>query len=183
LKKYWAQRYRLFSKFDKGIELDEESWFSVTPEGIAKHIAKRCQGDIVIDAFCGAGGNTIQFALVSRLVIAVDIDPRKIELARKNAAVYGVLDKIQFVLGDFLELAPPAARGRGLPQHALGGPGVPAERLLRPPAHPTGHISLQGRSHVCPLPRNHQKHRTPHAEEHQRRPACGAGRSGREGRD
>ncbi|EEC05735.1 26S protease regulatory subunit 6A, putative [Ixodes scapularis] len=106
LKKYWAQRYRLFSKFDKGIELDEESWFSVTPEGIAKHIAKRCQSDIVIDAFCGAGGNTIQFALVSRLVIAVDIDPKKIELARKNAAVYGVLDKIQFVLGDFLELAP-----------------------------------------------------------------------------
>lgn len=106
LRKYWAQRYRLFSKFDKGIELDEESWFSVTPEGIAKHIAKRCQSDIVIDAFCGAGGNTIQFALVSRLVIAVDIDPRKIELARKNAAVYGVLDKIQFVLGDFLELAP-----------------------------------------------------------------------------
>ncbi|CAN8001747.1 unnamed protein product [Ixodes hexagonus] len=106
LKKYWAQRYRLFSKFDKGIELDEESWFSVTPEGIAKHIARRCQSDVVIDAFCGAGGNTIQFALVSRLVIAVDIDPKKIELARKNAAVYGVLDRIQFVLGDFLELAP-----------------------------------------------------------------------------
>ncbi|CAN8005941.1 unnamed protein product [Ixodes pacificus] len=49
LKKYWAQRYRLFSKFDKGIELDEvfffffpDSLFSVTPEGIAKHIAKRC---------------------------------------------------------------------------------------------------------------------------------------------
>lgn len=39
-------------------------------------------------------------------MIAVDIDPKKIELARKNAAVYGVLDKIQFVLGDFLELAP-----------------------------------------------------------------------------
>lgn len=106
LAKYWAQRYRLFSKFDKGIQLDEESWFSVTPEGIAKHIAKRCKADVVIDAFCGAGGNSIQFALRSRKVIAVDIDPQKIELARNNAAVYGVENKIEFVLADFLEVAP-----------------------------------------------------------------------------
>lgn len=105
LAKYWAQRYRLFSKFDKGIQLDEESWFSVTPEGIAKHIAQRCKADIVIDAFCGAGGNSIQFALSSRKVIAVDIDPQKIELARNNAAVYGVENKIEFVLADFLEVA------------------------------------------------------------------------------
>lgn len=104
LAKYWAQRYRLFSKFDKGIQLDEESWFSVTPEAIAKHIAKRCKADIVIDAFCGAGGNSIQFALSSRHVIAVDIDPKKIELARNNASVYGVQDKIEFVVGDFLEI-------------------------------------------------------------------------------
>ena len=28
--KYWDQRYRLFSKFDSGIQLDAESWFSVS---------------------------------------------------------------------------------------------------------------------------------------------------------
>jgi hypothetical protein len=39
-----------------------ESWFSVTPECIAEHIAERCRCDIVVDAFCGAGGNSIQFA-------------------------------------------------------------------------------------------------------------------------
>lgn len=39
-----------------------EGWFSVTPEGIARHIAQRCQSDVVIDAFCGCGGNAIQFA-------------------------------------------------------------------------------------------------------------------------
>lgn len=39
-----------------------ESWFSVTPEEIAKHVAERCRCDVIIDAFCGAGGNTIQFA-------------------------------------------------------------------------------------------------------------------------
>ncbi|CAF4445197.1 unnamed protein product, partial [Adineta steineri] len=62
LLKYWLQRYRLFSKFDEGIVLDREGWFSVTPEKIARHIAKRCRSDVIIDAFCGVGGNTIQFA-------------------------------------------------------------------------------------------------------------------------
>lgn len=39
-----------------------EAWFSVTPEKIAEHLAERCQCDLVVDAFCGVGGNTIQFA-------------------------------------------------------------------------------------------------------------------------
>lgn len=39
-----------------------ESWFSVTPEEIAKDIAERCRCDTIIDAFCGAGSNSIQFA-------------------------------------------------------------------------------------------------------------------------
>jgi len=41
--KYWKQRYKLFSRFDKGIQMDREGWFSVTPERIAHHIANRCQ--------------------------------------------------------------------------------------------------------------------------------------------
>lgn len=63
LQKYWNQRFRLFSKFDEGIKLDRESWFSVTPEAIAKHIAERCQCDLIVDAFCGVGGNTIQASI------------------------------------------------------------------------------------------------------------------------
>jgi len=39
-----------------------ESWYSVTPEPIAKEIAKVCSCDTIIDGFCGVGGNTIQFA-------------------------------------------------------------------------------------------------------------------------
>lgn len=110
LAKYWAQRYRLFSRFDDGIKLDKEGWFSVTPEKIAEHIAGRVsqsfQCDTVVDAFCGVGGNTIQFALTGKRVIAIDIDPVKIDLARNNAEVYGVADKIEFICGDFLLLAP-----------------------------------------------------------------------------
>lgn len=110
LAKYWAQRYRLFSRFDDGIKLDREGWFSVTPEKIAEHIAGRVSqsftSDIIIDAFCGVGGNTIQFALTGKRVIAIDIDPVKIDLARNNAEVYGIADKIEFICGDFLLLAP-----------------------------------------------------------------------------
>ncbi|NWR59039.1 TGS1 synthase, partial [Bucorvus abyssinicus] len=109
LAKYWAQRYRLFSRFDEGIKLDREGWFSVTPEKIAEHIAVRVSQsfncDIVVDAFCGVGGNAIQFALTSKRVIAIDIDPEKLSLARNNAEVYGVADQIEFVCGDFMVLA------------------------------------------------------------------------------
>jgi trimethylguanosine synthase len=37
--KYWHQRHTLFSRFDQGIQLDPEGWFSVTPEHIANHVA------------------------------------------------------------------------------------------------------------------------------------------------
>lgn len=110
LAKYWAQRYRLFSRFDEGIKLDTEGWFSVTPEKIAEHIAGRVaqsiKCEIILDAFCGVGGNAIQFALAGKRVIAIDIDPVKIDLARNNAEVYGVAQQMEFILGDFMLLAP-----------------------------------------------------------------------------
>ncbi|XP_061550661.1 trimethylguanosine synthase isoform X1 [Phycodurus eques] len=111
LAKYWAQRYRLFSRFDEGIKLDREGWFSVTPEKIAEHIALRVESSfpntqLIIDAFCGVGGNAIQFALTGKRVLAVDIDPVRLDLARHNAAVYGVAHQMEFLLGDFLQLAP-----------------------------------------------------------------------------
>lgn len=104
--KYWAQRYRLFSRFDDGIKMDKEGWFSVTPERIAKYIAERCRCDLVVDAFCGVGGNAIQFAFTCERVIAIDIDPIKITLAHHNATVYGVEDRIDFVVGDYMKLIP-----------------------------------------------------------------------------
>lgn len=64
LQKYWFQRYNLFSRYDEGIELDEEGWYSVTPEDIAIKQAEKCRGRTVIDCFAGVGGNAIQFARV-----------------------------------------------------------------------------------------------------------------------
>lgn len=39
-------------------------------------------------------------------VIAIDIDPLKVALAYNNAVVYGVEDYIEFIVGDFFQLAP-----------------------------------------------------------------------------
>ena len=39
-------------------------------------------------------------------VIAIDISEEKIECARHNAHIYGVEDRIEFIVGDFLKLAP-----------------------------------------------------------------------------
>ncbi|KAH7567432.1 hypothetical protein JRO89_XS07G0072500 [Xanthoceras sorbifolium] len=103
--KYWCQRYLLFSRFDDGIKMDEEGWFSVTPEPLARHHAVKCGGGIIVDCFTGVGGNAIQFAQRSKHVIAIDIDPKKINYAYHNATIYGVVDQIDFMKGDFFILA------------------------------------------------------------------------------
>ncbi|KAF8021674.1 hypothetical protein BT93_G1964 [Corymbia citriodora subsp. variegata] len=106
VKKYWLQRYHLFSRYDEGVKLDEEGWYSVTPEEIAIRHAERCRGRTVIDCFAGVGGNAIQFALLCHHVVAIDIDPQKIALAFHNAKIYGVEGRIDFIVGDFFQLAP-----------------------------------------------------------------------------
>lgn len=40
------------------------------------------------------------------LVIAIDKDPKKVEIARHNAELYGIADRIQFIIGDYFTLAP-----------------------------------------------------------------------------
>ncbi|CAN6214754.1 unnamed protein product [Urochloa humidicola] len=87
--------------------MDAEGWYSATPEAVAASQAARAvPGDLVVDAFAGCGGNSIQFAARGCYVVAVEIDPRKVELAAHNARVYGVEDRIEFVVGDFFCLAP-----------------------------------------------------------------------------
>ncbi|KAJ2779405.1 Trimethylguanosine synthase [Coemansia javaensis] len=126
VQKYWQWRHHLFWRFDEGIEMDEEGWYSVTPESIAEHTAMRVAqlygagagagaGDgaepgygrlCVVEAFCGVGGNAIKFASWCEHVVAIDVDARRLAMARHNAQIYGVADRIEFVLGDFYALAP-----------------------------------------------------------------------------
>ena len=39
-------------------------------------------------------------------MIAVDIDPVKIACAIHNAEIYGVADRIEFIVGDFFQIMP-----------------------------------------------------------------------------
>ncbi|KAM5534508.1 hypothetical protein V8D89_011840 [Ganoderma adspersum] len=105
LQKYFSQRERYFSLYSSGCLLDEEGWYSVTPEAIADQIAERCRCDVILDAFCGVGGNAIAFAKTCERVIALDVSPVRLALARHNAALYGVEDRIEFILADFFSFA------------------------------------------------------------------------------
>lgn len=163
--KYWSKRFSLFSLFDLGIKLDRESWFSVTPEKIAAYTASRCECDVIVDAFCGAGGNTIQFAKTCRKVIAIDIDPMKIEMAKHNASVYGVSDKIEFIVGNFIDLAEALVADVVFLSPPWGGPEYlkdevyDIEEFLKPvPASELMALSRHISPNVCIyLPRNSNK--------------------------
>ncbi|TGZ75326.1 hypothetical protein CRM22_000433 [Opisthorchis felineus] len=116
LAKYWAQRFRLFSRFNEGVQLDRDGFFSATPEVIAAHQARRVYRALVndpsavhrftvIDACSGAGVNSIQLALLGFHVIAIEIDPARIAMSVHNAQIYGVQSRIEFVCADFFTWA------------------------------------------------------------------------------
>ena len=97
LESFFYRRRELFSKFDRGVRMDAESWFSVTPERLAAHIAARTctarRGLLVVDPFCGCGGNVIQQALAdpTGAVLAIDIDPNKVGIDRHPLALLHIL--------------------------------------------------------------------------------------------
>ena len=39
-------------------------------------------------------------------VIAIDIDPVKVACAVRNAEIYGVADRIEFIVGDYFHIMP-----------------------------------------------------------------------------
>ncbi|KAI7724910.1 hypothetical protein M8C21_007868 [Ambrosia artemisiifolia] len=163
IKKYWLQRYSLFSRYDEGIKMDEEGWFSVTPEEIAVRHAQRsvAGGVVVVDCFAGVGGNSIQFAALGYHVVAIDIDPKKVEMASNNAKIYGVDNYIDFIVGDFLQLAPSLKGNVVFLSPPWGGPSYKMTdnftlNLLKPV---DGHTLFQVAQTITPniimfLPRN-----------------------------
>ena len=104
--KYYYQRYYYFSLFDSGIKMDEESWYSVTPEEISifiSNLIKNSSEKTILDAFCGCGGNTIQFSKNFKKVIANDISENKINLTINNVKVYNKnVNNVEYKTNDFL---------------------------------------------------------------------------------
>ena len=83
-----------------GCRLDDEGKFSLTPDSLAQEMAVGAKGRSVVDACCGAGGNSIGFARVGCKVIAIERSRARLDLARHNASVYGVSKRIDFRCGD-----------------------------------------------------------------------------------
>jgi len=84
-----------FSK--RGTKLDKEGRISLTPEALATAIGEQAAGRSVLDAGCGAGGNSIGFARAGCQVTALEPDRVRLQCARHNAQRYGVARAIAFV--------------------------------------------------------------------------------------
>lgn len=61
---------------------------------------------VLVDAFAGAGGNSIAFALSGRWkrVYAIEKNPAVLQCAKHNAKIYGVADQITWFEGDCFEI-------------------------------------------------------------------------------
>ncbi|GAB1195123.1 RNA cap guanine-N2 methyltransferase-domain-containing protein [Aspergillus pseudonomiae] len=143
IQNYWAQRYKIFSKYDEGVWLTDDAWFGVTPEPvankIAEHIASAAPASrmILVDAFAGAGGNTIAFARSGRWkrVYAIEKNPAVLQCAKHNAKIYGVEDKITWFEGDSLQIVNNQLKELG-PYSVLfasppwGGPGYRSDKVF-----------------------------------------------------
>lgn len=108
LRNFTNKRRYLFSKYDQGIQLDEESWYSVTPESVGEYIAEKIiskfpkQEVKVLDAFAGCGGNIIQFGKQCHKVYGCEIDQTKIDYCDSNWKIYDITN-YKICLKDYLE--------------------------------------------------------------------------------
>ena len=85
--------------------MDREGRVSLTPEALAVSMAAGVDVTVV-DAGCGVGGNTIAFARAGARVIAIEQDPGRLDMARHNASLYGVADRVEWIAGDATQLVP-----------------------------------------------------------------------------
>jgi trimethylguanosine synthase len=96
LQSYWDK----LSIEEKQFKLDEEALYSIDPQEIACPIASTIRGRKVVDLFCGAGGMAIALARSGKLVTAVELNKNRLEMAKYNASIFKVEDKILFINGD-----------------------------------------------------------------------------------
>lgn len=111
LYKYWRFRHNLFSLIDGNqIYMTHELWFSVTPESIAAFFAnfvRACipEAQVVLDVFCGGGGNTIQFAKQFSKVYGIDFSLEHLYCTAQNAKVYNVADRVWLKYGPWEKIS------------------------------------------------------------------------------
>lgn len=97
---YSGRRGPLMRFLDRNLRRDIYERFDLTMKACSD-----VPGSRVLDVGCGSGRYAIEFALrgASR-VVGVDLAEPMLRLANALAGEYGVADRCQFVLGDFLDL-------------------------------------------------------------------------------
>ncbi|MGE3313639.1 MAG: class I SAM-dependent methyltransferase [Planctomycetaceae bacterium] len=92
-------------KFSRASEMwfDRQGLEQSTPEGVARHKAKRFQGD-VWDYCSGIGGDLIAVAEQGDRVVGVDQSAAACLRAQWNAEVYGVGERVKLVCADVTTL-------------------------------------------------------------------------------
>lgn len=94
---------------EKNFKFDEYGLYAITPHLYSRPIVSRIKGTHVVDASCSIGGMTIALALAGKMVTAIELDRKRLDLARQNAEIAGVSDRITFVEGNSLEILPDLA--------------------------------------------------------------------------
>ncbi len=89
-------------QIDQKLFYDPEGLRMATPVEIAEYKAERLATNTIIDAGCGIGIQSIYFSKYSKMVIAIERDKERYEMAKKNASVYG-RKNIEFINGDALD--------------------------------------------------------------------------------
>lgn len=102
------KRKKQEKRFSKNIYTNKESSFISCPEYVSKHIVETILdfGDFnsAVELCCCVGSSCIQLARRLDHVVGVDINELRIEMARKNAKLYGVSNNIEFITGDVLDI-------------------------------------------------------------------------------
>lgn len=111
LYRYFNKRNFLFSKFEQGIAIDVESWYSVIPEPVSLFLRERFTKSKkirkIFEPFCGVGGIAVHLCDSFEEYVVNDIDTSKIHMLRHNLKVYGKSpQKVKYINQDFLQVEP-----------------------------------------------------------------------------
>ena len=98
------EKRRILEKFGKEYQVDNDTFIMGIHHLLGGHIAQRFKGyNLVLDACCGAGFMSIALAKYVNQVIAVDVNPKNLELAENNAKIARVSNQIKFIPGNILD--------------------------------------------------------------------------------
>ncbi len=142
------------------MELDAEALYSLIVQEAALRTAAVTPGNHIIDAFAGAGGSAIGFARSAKKVTAIELHPQRLEMAKKNATLFKVADRIDFIHGDALVLLPTLPGDTVFLSPPWGGPGYSKRPLFTLDCFfPDGNLILDavlqtGKNIVAQLPKN-----------------------------